>query len=65
MIHNAVQTSLTLAQLDDACNDDDDEGGHLGVGEVVLHPGAPLHVGRVDEGEQAWGERKVTQVCRV
>lgn len=33
---------LTLEQLDNACDDDDDEGGDLGVGEHVLHAGAPL-----------------------
>lgn len=42
-------TPLTLAQLDDAGNDDDNEGCHLGVGENVLHAGAPLHIGGVDE----------------
>lgn len=46
---SAAVTPLTLAQLDDASDDDDDEGCHLGVGEDVLHAGAPLHVGRVDE----------------
>lgn len=43
------EPQLTLAQLDDASDDDDDEGCHLGVGENVLHAGAPLHIGRVDE----------------
>lgn len=44
-----VVTPLTLTQLDNASDDDDDEGGHLGIGENVLHTGAPLHVGRIDE----------------
>lgn len=42
-------TPLTLTQLDDARDDDDDEGCHLGIGENVLHASAPLYIGRVDE----------------
>lgn len=52
-------TPLTLTQLDDAGDDDDDEGCHLGIGEDVLHAGAPLYIGRVDECQQAWGESGV------
>lgn len=40
---------LTLAQLEDACDDDDNEGCHLSIGENVLHARAPLYIGRVDE----------------
>lgn len=40
---------LTLTQLDDACDDDDDESSHLGVGEDVLHSGSPLHISSIDE----------------
>ena len=42
---------LTLAQLDDASDDDEDEGCHLSVGEDVLYPRTPLHIGGVDEGQ--------------
>lgn len=48
-----LKTPLTLTQLDDASDDDDDEGCHLGVSENVLHAGAPLHIGGVDECQQA------------
>lgn len=47
-------TSHTLAQLDHPSGDDDDEGCHLGVGENVLHPSSPLHIGRVDESQETW-----------
>ena len=45
--------SPTKAELDDAGDDDDDERCHLGVGEDILDPGAPLHIRRVDECQQA------------
>lgn len=45
------EAELTLTQFNKPCDDDDDEGGHLGVGEEVLHAGPPFHVGRVDEGQ--------------
>lgn len=41
--------SLTLTQLDNASNDDDNEGRHLGIGENVLHTGPPLYIGSVYE----------------
>lgn len=44
-----VATLLTLAQLDNASNDNDDEGSHLGIGENILHSGPPLYICRVDE----------------
>ncbi len=40
---------LTLTKLDNTSDDNDDESCHLCVGENVLHAGAPLHIGRVDE----------------
>lgn len=48
-----MMTLLTLAQLDYAGDNDDDEGCHLGVGENVLHAGSPLHIGGIDECQQA------------
>lgn len=48
-MYTAKEGPLTLAQLDDASDDDDDEGCHLSVGEDVLHAGAPLYIGGVDE----------------
>lgn len=50
---STVVTPLTLADLDDASSDDDNEGCHLSIGENVLHAGAPLYIGRVDECQQA------------
>lgn len=50
---STVVTPLTLADLDDASSDDDNEGCHLSIGENVLHTGAPLYIGRVDECQQA------------
>ena len=52
---HAVQrwSPLTLAELGDASADDDNESRHLGIGEDVLHPSAPLHIRCVDEREQA------------
>lgn len=41
-----------MSDLHQAGDDDGDEGDDLGVGEEVLHPGAPLHVGAVHEGQQ-------------
>lgn len=44
---------LTLAQLDDSSDNDDNEGCHLSIGENVLYARAPLYIGRVDECQQA------------
>lgn len=44
----------TLSDLDQARDDDGDESYDLGVGEEVLHPGAPFHIGAVHKGQQTW-----------
>ena len=35
---------VTSGQLDNPCDDDDEEGQQLGVGEDVLHGRGPLHL---------------------
>lgn len=40
---------LTLRQLDDAGDNDDDKSSHLGIGENVLNSGSPLDISSVDE----------------
>lgn len=40
----------TLSNLQQAGDNDGDEGNDFGVGEEVLHPGSPLHIGTVHEG---------------
>lgn len=42
----------TLADLDEADDDDEAEGQELGGGEEVLHPGGRLHTVAVHEGQQ-------------
>lgn len=44
----------TLSDLHQARDDDSDESDDFGVGEEVLHPGAPFHIGAVHKGQQTW-----------
>lgn len=46
---SSMATLLTLTQFDDARDDDNNKGSHLGIGENVLDSGAPLYVGGIDE----------------
>lgn len=41
----------TLSDLHQASDDDGDESDDFGVGEEVLDPGAPLHIGTVHKGQ--------------
>lgn len=42
---------LTLTQLHQSRDDDEDESGHFGIGEDILHAGPPFHLGGVNEGQ--------------
>lgn len=42
----------TLSDFHQAGDDDGNESDDFGVGEEVLDPGAPLHIGTVHEGQQ-------------
>lgn len=42
----------TLSDLHQTHHDDSDESNDFGIGEEVLHPGAPFHVGAVHKGQQ-------------
>ena len=46
----------TLSDLHQASDDDSDESDDFSVGEEVLDPGAPLHVGAVHKGQQTCGQ---------
>lgn len=43
---------VTLSDLDQASDDDGDQGNDFGVGEEVLDPGAPFHVRTVHKSQQ-------------
>ena len=45
--------ALTPSELNDPGADDDEEGEQFGHGENVLHPGGPLDLVAVDEGQDA------------
>ena len=47
----SVRLCLTPSELNDPGADDDEEGEQLGHGEHVLHPGGPLDLVAVDEGQ--------------
>ena len=42
-----------MAKLDYACDGDEDQRKHLGIGEVILDQGGSLDTGAVDEAEEA------------
>lgn len=47
-----------MSDLNQPGDDDGNQGDDLSVGEEVLDPGAPLHIGTVHEGQQTcvWWE---------
>lgn len=51
-IEKTTKSKLTLAQFDHPCNDDDKKCQDLGIGENILHPGAPLYICCINECKQ-------------
>lgn len=53
-----LKATLTLADLDEAEQDDQGQGQEFGGGKGVLHAGGSLHAVAVHSGEQHCGDRE-------